>query len=82
MVDDEFRCPKSGYYIDMLVHVHQGNAKGRTGAAAGWVGLDRGCGRVEFDGPSHFLTCRLPALLGMESTDGERQKDGVSKGAN
>ena len=39
------------------------NAKGMTGAAAGWV--------VEFDGPSHVLTCRLPALLGMESTDGE-----------
>jgi hypothetical protein len=28
------------------------NAKGSKGAAAGWV--------VEVDGPSHFLTCRLP----------------------
>ncbi len=28
------------------------NAKSSTGAAAGWA--------VEFDGPSHFLTCRLP----------------------
>jgi hypothetical protein len=46
-VVDEFRCPKSGYSIDMRV-----NAKSSTGAAAGLA--------VEFDGPSHFLTCRLP----------------------
>jgi hypothetical protein len=46
-VEDEFRCPKSGYSIDMRV-----NAKSSTGASAGWA--------VEFDGPSHFLTCRLP----------------------
>jgi hypothetical protein len=46
-VVDEFRCPKSGYSIDMRV-----NSKSSTGAAAGWA--------VEFDGPSHFLTCRLP----------------------
>ena len=46
-VEDEFRCPKSGYSIDMRV-----NANSSTGAAAGWA--------VEFDGPSHFLTCRLP----------------------
>jgi hypothetical protein len=32
--------------LDMRV-----NAKSSTGAAAGWV--------VEFDGPSHFLTCRF-----------------------
>ena len=51
-VEDEFRCPKSGYSIDMRVHGMQGNAKSSTGAAAGWA--------VEFDGPSHFLTCRLP----------------------
>jgi hypothetical protein len=44
-VEDEFRCPKSGYSIDMRV-----NAKSNT--AAGWA--------VEFDGPSHFLSCRLP----------------------
>ncbi len=44
---DEFRCPKSGYSIDMRV-----NAKSRIEAVAGWS--------VEFDGPSHFLTCRLP----------------------
>ena len=46
-VEDEFRFPKSGYSIDMRV-----NAKSSTGAAAGWA--------VEFDGPSHFLTSRLP----------------------
>jgi hypothetical protein len=46
-VEDEFRCPKSSYSIDMRV-----NAKSSTGAAAGWA--------VEFDGPSHFLTGRLP----------------------
>jgi len=28
------------------------NAKSSIGAAAGWA--------VEFDGPSHFLTCMLP----------------------
>ena len=38
--------------IDMRVHDMCVNAKGSTGAAAGWA--------VEFDGPSHFLTCRLP----------------------
>jgi hypothetical protein len=51
-VEDEFRCPKSGYSIDMRVHDIRVNAKSSTGAAAGWA--------VEFDGPSHFLTCRLP----------------------
>ena len=51
-VEDEFRCPKSGYSIDMRVHDLRVNAKSSTGAAEGWA--------VEFDGPSHFLTCRLP----------------------
>jgi hypothetical protein len=62
-VEDEFRCPKSGYSIDMRVHDRSShrtegscnmrvNAKSITGAEAGWA--------VEFDGPSHFLTCRLP----------------------
>jgi hypothetical protein len=50
-VEDEFRCPKSGYSIDMRVHMRL-NEKSSTGAAAGWA--------VEFDGPSHFLTCRFP----------------------
>jgi hypothetical protein len=48
-VEDEFRCPKSGYSIDMRVHE---SAKSSTaGAAAGWA--------VEFDGPSHFLDCYI-----------------------
>jgi hypothetical protein len=51
-VEDEFQCPKSGYSVDMLVHDMRFNAKSSTGAAAGWA--------VEFDGPSHFLRCRLP----------------------
>ena len=51
-VEDEFRCPKSGYSIDMRAHDMRVNAKSIRGAAAGWA--------VEFDGPSHFLTCRLP----------------------
>ena len=51
-VEDEFRCPKSGYSIDMRVHDLRADAKSNIGAAAGWA--------VEFDGPSHFLTCRLP----------------------
>ena len=51
-VEDEFRCPNSGYSIDMRVHDMRVNAKSSTGAAAGWA--------VEFDGPSNFLTCRLP----------------------
>jgi hypothetical protein len=50
-VEDEFRCPKSGYSIDMRVHMCL-NEKSSTGATAGWA--------VEFDGPSHFLSCRLP----------------------
>jgi hypothetical protein len=51
-VEDEFRCPKFVYSIDMWVHDMCVNAKSITGAAAGWA--------VEFDGPSHFLTCSLP----------------------
>ena len=51
-VEDEFRCAKSGYSIDMRVHDMRVNAKSSTGVAAGWA--------VEFDGPSHFLSCRLP----------------------
>jgi hypothetical protein len=51
-VEDEFRCPKSGYSIDMRVRDMRANANSRTGAAVGWA--------VEFDGPSHFLACRSP----------------------
>ena len=46
-VEDDFRCPKSEYVIDMRVHDMRVNAK----SCGGWA--------VEFDGPSHFLTCRL-----------------------
>ncbi len=51
-VEEEFRCPKSGYSIDMRVHDICVNAKSSTGVAAGWA--------VEFDGTSYFLTSRLP----------------------
>jgi hypothetical protein len=51
-VEDEFRCPKSGYSIDMRVHDMGISANSSTGASVVWA--------VEFDGPSHFLTCRLP----------------------
>jgi hypothetical protein len=43
-VEDEARCPKSGYSIDMLVHVHD--------SSLGWA--------VEVDGPSHFLESGAP----------------------
>jgi hypothetical protein len=46
-VEDEFRCPKSGYSIDMLVR-----DMSSKGADVGWA--------LEFDGPSHFLACRSP----------------------
>ena len=52
-VEDEFRCPKSGYSIDMRVHDRLVNAKSSTGAAAGWA-------VCEFDGTSHFLSCSFP----------------------
>ena len=45
-VEDEFRCPRSGYSIDMRVQ-----DKCRD-LGVGWA--------IEFDGPSHFLTCRAP----------------------
>jgi len=54
-VEDEFRCPKSGYSFDMLVSMPhdiapamggEGTSTSRDGT---WV--------VEFDGPSHFLAC-------------------------
>ena len=43
-VEDEARCPKSGYSIDMLVHVHD--------SSLGWA--------EEVDGPSHFLASGAP----------------------
>ena len=51
--EDEVRCPKSGYSIDMMVH-DSGRENGgeRSSSTSTWA--------VEFDGPSHFLTSRAP----------------------
>jgi hypothetical protein len=47
-VEDEVRCPKSGYSIDMLVEIGgERSSKGKS-----WA--------VEFDGPSHFLASGAP----------------------
>ena len=53
-VEDEARCPKSGYSIDMLVH-HSAPAVGgeESSKGGGWA--------VEFDGPSHFLASGAPS---------------------
>jgi hypothetical protein len=69
-VEDEVRCPKSGYSIDMMVHDSGRGMGGERSSSTGtWV--------VEFDGPSHFLTSRAPTgatmlkrrhLLGMGHT--------------
>ena len=52
-VEDEFRCPKSGYSIDMRV---QDNRPQGT-STSGDFGV--GCA-LEFDGSSHFLACKTP----------------------
>jgi len=49
-VEDEFRCAKSGYSIDMRVQDRRLDGDSSSGSAAGWA--------VEFDGRSHFLACR------------------------
>ncbi len=51
-VEDEFRCPKSGYSIDMRVQDKrpQGTTQGDFGV--GWP--------IDFDGLSHFLVCKTP----------------------
>jgi hypothetical protein len=36
-VEDQFRCPKSGYSIDMRVHDMRVNAQSSTAAEAGWA---------------------------------------------
>ena len=55
-VEDEARCPTSGYSLDMLVHSTpvpgQSGGESTTGDTEGWA--------VEFDGPSHFLACGAP----------------------
>ncbi len=70
LVEDEVRCPKSGYSIDMMVHDSGRGMGGERSSSTGtWA--------VEFDGPSHFLTSRAPTgatllkrrhLLGMGHT--------------
>ena len=52
-VEDEFRCPKSGYSIDMRVQDMSSQGTGTSDDfGVGWA--------IEFDGPSHFLACRSP----------------------
>jgi len=52
-VEDEVRCPKSGYSIDMIVH-------GSTLEIGGERSIGGGLWAVEFDGPSHFLASGAP----------------------
>ena len=53
LVEDEVRCPKSGYSIDMMVHDSGLGMGGERRSSTGtWA--------VEFDGPTHFLTSRAP----------------------
>ena len=55
-VEDEARCPKSGYSIDMLVHDKPWGALviggERSSSARTWA--------VEYDGPKHFLASGAP----------------------
>jgi len=53
-VKDEFHCPESGYSIDMMVQDMRVGGSSTSGGGAGsrWA--------VEYDGPSHFLSCRAP----------------------
>jgi len=68
-VQDEFRCPTSGYTIDMLVHdcaLAVQDAKNSSACMAkeaclsGEKGSRGGGLAVEFDGPQHFLASRAP----------------------
>jgi hypothetical protein len=52
-VEDEVRCPKSGYSIDMRVH-------DSTLEIGGERSIRGGLWAVEFDGPSHFLASGAP----------------------
>jgi hypothetical protein len=54
-VEDEARCLRSGYSIDMLVHVHD-SGRGMGGERNN----SKGTWAVEFDGPSHFLASGAP----------------------
>jgi hypothetical protein len=52
LVEEEARCPRSGYSIDMLAREPSPSADAHRESAAGWA--------VEFDGPSHFLASKSP----------------------
>ena len=49
VVEEEYRCPKSGYSIDIRVRKSSAH---ESSEAEGWA--------VEVDGPSHFLSCKSP----------------------
>ena len=51
-VEDEFRCPKSGYSIDMRVQDKRPQGTSASDFGPGWA--------IEYDGPSHFLSCKAP----------------------
>jgi hypothetical protein len=51
-VEDEFRCPKSGYSIDMRVQDKRPQGTSASDFGPGWA--------IEYDGPSHFLACKAP----------------------
>ena len=53
-VEEELRCPQSGYSIDMLVQLDE-----RPGSGCNTPATRREWA-VEFDGPHHFLECGLP----------------------
>ena len=80
--EDEVRCPKSGYSIDMMVHDSgRENVGERSSSTSTWA--------VEFDGPSHFLTSRAPTgatllkrrHLGLLGTPSSPCPTGSGKGA-
>ena len=48
-VEEEYRCPKSGYSIDIRVRKSSAH---ECSEAEGWA--------VEVDGPCHFLSCKSP----------------------
>ena len=56
-VEDEVRCPKSGYSIDMILHRHVHDSGRGMG---GERNNSKGTWAVEFDGPSHFLASGAP----------------------
>jgi hypothetical protein len=53
-VEDEVRCPTSGYSIDMLVHAHDSALEIGGKRRSGWLWA------VDFDGRSHFLASWAP----------------------